>query len=154
MNKISYGSRLGRVQATVTKDGSPSAKSAEEVVREIKQAQLKQPSTATYRDKALAMYGLLCAHCGREFENDNRQLLTVHHKDGNHLNNPPDGSNWEPLCVYCHEDVHSRGILGDYIAGGGGRETSLVYQDQEQKVGGTLGDKLKRALADKAKPRS
>ena len=36
-------------------------------------------------------------------------------KDGNHDNNPPDGSNWENLCVYCHEDVHSRGLLGDYL---------------------------------------
>jgi hypothetical protein len=41
--------------------------------------------------------------------------LTVHHKDGNHLNNPPDGSNWENLCSYCHEDIHSRELLGDYL---------------------------------------
>lgn len=156
MNKVSYGSKLGRTHATVTKDGSQSTKSAAEVVREIKQAQLRQPATETYREKALAMYGMICARCGREFENDNRQLLTVHHKDGNHLNNPPDGSNWEPLCVYCHEDVHSRGILGDYIggAGGGGRESSLVYQDQEPQVGGTLADKLKKALAAKSKFRA
>lgn len=158
MNKVSYGSRLGRTHSPVTSSGSQSAKSAAEVVREIKQAQLKQPAVATYREKALALYGLICARCGREFENDNRQLLTVHHKDGNHLNNPPDGSNWEPLCVYCHEDVHSRGILGDYIegagGGGGGRESSLVYQGQEQQVGGTLADKLKKALADKEKSRA
>ena len=145
---------MGRIHSTVTKDGSQNARSPEEVVREIRQAQLKQPSVATYREKALAMYGLICARCGREFENDNRQLLTVHHKDGNHQNNPPDGSNWEPLCVYCHEDVHSRGILGDYMDGaGGGRESSLVYQDQERKLGGTLGDKLKKVLADKGKSR-
>ena len=156
MNKVSYGSRLGRVHSTATKDVSQVAKSAEDVVREIKQAQSKLPAAATYREKALAIYGLICARCGREFENDNRQLLTVHHKDGNHLNNPPDGSNWEPLCVYCHEDAHSRGILGDYIegAGGGGRESSLVYQDQEQRVGNTLAEKLKKALADKAKSRA
>jgi hypothetical protein len=155
VSKVSYGSRLGRIHSTVTKDGSQNARSPEDVVREIKQTQLKQPSAATYREKALALYGLICARCGREFASDNRQLLTVHHKDGNHLNNPPDGSNWEPLCVYCHEDVHSRGILGDYIDGaGGGRESSLVYQDQEQQVGGTLGDKLKKVLTDKAKSRS
>jgi len=29
--------------------------------------------------------------------------LTVHHRDHNHDNNPPDGSNWELLCVYCHD---------------------------------------------------
>ncbi len=44
----------------------------------------------------------------------NRQLLTVHHKDGNHFNNPMDGSNWENLCVYCHEDALP-GLLGDYL---------------------------------------
>jgi hypothetical protein len=153
VNKVSFGNRLGRTHSAVTRDGSKIPKSAEEVVREIKQAELKQPAAATYREKALALYGLICARCGREFENDNRQLLTVHHKDGNHLNNPPDGSNWEPLCVYCHEDVHSRGLLGDYLAGGGGQESSLVYQDQEPQMGGTLADKLKKALADKAKVR-
>jgi hypothetical protein len=41
----------------------------------------------------------------------------VHHKDGNHLNNPPDGSNWENLCLYCHDDEHSRELLGDYLKG-------------------------------------
>jgi len=45
-----------------------------------------------------------------KLEEKNRQLLTVHHKDGNRNNNPPDGSNWENLCVYCHEDEHSRGM--------------------------------------------
>ena len=42
---------------------------------------------------------------------NNKHLLTVHHKDGNHRNNPPNGTNWENLCVYCHDDEHSRGIL-------------------------------------------
>jgi hypothetical protein len=23
-------------------------------------------------------------------------------------NNPPDGSNWELLCLYCHDNEHSR----------------------------------------------
>ncbi|MEK7803683.1 MAG: HNH endonuclease, partial [Deltaproteobacteria bacterium] len=27
------------------------------------------------------------------------------------------GSNWENLCVYCHEDEHSRGLLADYLSG-------------------------------------
>lgn len=34
--------------------------------------------------------------------------LTVHHKDHNHDNNPADGSNWELLCLYCHDNEHSR----------------------------------------------
>jgi hypothetical protein len=36
--------------------------------------------------------------------------LTVHHKDHNHDNNPPDGSNWENLCVYCHDNEHQRHV--------------------------------------------
>jgi hypothetical protein len=31
------------------------------------------------------------------------------------MNNPPDGSNWENLCVYCHDDEHSRDLLGEYL---------------------------------------
>jgi len=33
--------------------------------------------------------------------------LTVHHRDHNHDNNPKDGSNWEWLCIYCHDNEHS-----------------------------------------------
>ena len=32
----------------------------------------------------------------------------MHHRDGDHHNNPPDGSNWEMLCIYCHENEHAR----------------------------------------------
>jgi 5-methylcytosine-specific restriction endonuclease McrA len=70
-----------------------------------------------YRARSLAIHGWICAKCAREFDESNLHLLTVHHKDGNHNNNPPDGSNWENLCAYCHEDEHSRGILADYLAG-------------------------------------
>jgi hypothetical protein len=40
----------------------------------------------------------------------------VHHRDGNHQNNPPDGSNWENLCAYCHDDEHSRDLLAEYLS--------------------------------------
>ena len=70
-----------------------------------------------YRERSLALHGLICAKCAREFERANVRLLTVHHKDGNHQNNPADGSNWENLCVDCHEAEHSRGLLGDYLTG-------------------------------------
>jgi hypothetical protein len=70
-----------------------------------------------YRARSLALHGWICAKCAREFEADTLHLLTVHHKDGNHQNNPPDGSNWENLCAYCHDDEHSRGVLADYLAG-------------------------------------
>jgi predicted HNH restriction endonuclease len=90
----------------------PSQKSIKEIVEEIR---ANLPARENYREKSLALHGLICARCGREFTESQRSLLTVHHKDGNHLNNPPDGSNWENLCVYCHEDIHSRELLGDYL---------------------------------------
>ena len=34
--------------------------------------------------------------------------LTVHHRNHNHDDNPPDGSNWELLCLYCHDNEHQR----------------------------------------------
>lgn len=79
-------------------------------------SRMRSPS-GDYRERSLKIHGMVCAKCGREFNHKNRQLLTVHHKDGNSRNNPPDGSNWENLCVYCHEDEHSRGLLGDYLGG-------------------------------------
>jgi 5-methylcytosine-specific restriction endonuclease McrA len=59
-----------------------------------------------YREQALKMYPHLCARCGREFSGKKLRELTVHHKDHNHDNNPPDGSNWELLCLYCHDNEH------------------------------------------------
>jgi 5-methylcytosine-specific restriction endonuclease McrA len=32
----------------------------------------------------------------------------VHHRNHNHDDNPADGSNWELLCLYCHDNEHSR----------------------------------------------
>ena len=62
----------------------------------------------TYREQALKIYPWICGRCGREFTRANLHQLTVHHKDHNHHNNPSDGSNWELLCVYCHDNEHSR----------------------------------------------
>lgn len=59
-----------------------------------------------YREQALRLYPHVCAKCGRTFSRVNLRELTVHHKDGDHMNNPPDGSNWELLCLYCHDDEH------------------------------------------------
>jgi 5-methylcytosine-specific restriction endonuclease McrA len=70
-----------------------------------------------YRARSLEIHGWICAKCAREFDAKTLHLLTVHHRDGNHQNNPPDGSNWENLCVDCHDDEHSRGLLADYLAG-------------------------------------
>ncbi len=61
-----------------------------------------------YREQALKQYPWICGRCTREFTRTNLQELTVHHRDHNHDNNPADGSNWELLCVYCHDNEHSR----------------------------------------------
>ncbi len=96
-------------------------KTAAEIVRELKE----DAAPSSYREQSLKLHGLICAKCGREFDFKNRHLLTVHHRDGNPRNNPPDGSNWENLCVYCHDDEHSRGLLGDYLKGRGGDNTTV-----------------------------
>ena len=70
-----------------------------------------------YRARSLALHGWICARCAREFDEKSLHLLTVHHKDGNHDNNPPNGSNWENLCAECHEAEHTKGFLGDYLSG-------------------------------------
>ncbi|MEE9447980.1 MAG: YajD family HNH nuclease [Arenicellales bacterium] len=61
-----------------------------------------------YREKSLKMYPWVCGRCARDFDNTNLSELTVHHRDHNHDNNPEDGSNWELLCVYCHDNEHSK----------------------------------------------
>jgi uncharacterized metal-binding protein YceD (DUF177 family) len=61
-----------------------------------------------YREQSLRLHPWVCARCGREFTHANLHELTVHHKDHNHDNNPPDGSNWENLCLYCHDWEHQK----------------------------------------------
>ena len=67
-----------------------------------------------YRERALKMYPWVCGRCSREFNRENLRELTVHHRDHNHDNNPPDGSNWELLCLYCHDNEHSRHTDSEY----------------------------------------
>ena len=61
-----------------------------------------------YRERALKLYAWICGRCAREFTRENLRELTVHHRDHNHDNNPSDGSNWELLCLYCHDNEHAR----------------------------------------------
>ena len=61
-----------------------------------------------YRERALKIYPWICGRCAREFTITNVRELTVHHRDHNHENNPPDGSNWELLCLYCHDNEHQK----------------------------------------------
>lgn len=67
-----------------------------------------------YREQALKMFPAICGRCGREFEGKRLRELTVHHKDHDHENNPLDGSNWELLCLYCHDNEHSRHSVADW----------------------------------------
>ena len=62
----------------------------------------------SYRGQALKMYPWVCGRCAREFTHKNLAELTVHHKNHDHDDNPADGSNWELLCLYCHDNEHSR----------------------------------------------
>jgi len=71
----------------------------------------------TYRERALRIFPKICARCGREFTGKRLRELTVHHKDHNHDNNPPDGSNWELLCLYCHDNEHSRYLDAEWYDG-------------------------------------
>lgn len=62
----------------------------------------------SYREQALKIYPWICGRCAREFTRANLRELTVHHRDHDHDNNPSDGSNWELLCLYCHDNEHQR----------------------------------------------
>lgn len=72
---------------------------------------------AGYRERALKLFPHVCASCGREFSGIKMKQLTVHHKDHNHDYNPPDGSNWELLCLYCHDHEHEKKAMAGH--GGG-----------------------------------
>jgi hypothetical protein len=82
-----------------------SAKLDEVVAKARKEADTRMGG---YREQSLRLFPWICARCGREFNRANLHELTVHHKDHNHDNNPSDGSNWENLCLYCHDWEHQK----------------------------------------------
>ena len=84
----------------------------------------------SYREQALKLYPWVCGRCAREFTRATVQQLTVHHRDHNHENNPPDGSNWELLCIYCHENEHARQLdnAGRSAAGGSEPQAPATHQ--------------------------
>jgi 5-methylcytosine-specific restriction endonuclease McrA len=79
----------------------------------------------TYRERALKLFPHVCGKCGREFSGKKLKELTVHHRDHDHDNNPPDGSNWELLCIYCHDNEHSRYVDAEWY----GTEVSSEVQE-------------------------
>lgn len=96
---------------------------SERILTELQREE--QARQAGYREKALKLFPHVCGRCAREFEGKKLRELTVHHRDHNHDYNPPDGSNWELLCIYCHDHEHTRGVqqqrAGDGPAGGPSR---------------------------------
>jgi len=96
--------------AASKKSGSESTK-LDRIVAEQRRHQAAREKT--YREQALKLYPWICTRCGREFSGARVRELTVHHKDHNHDNNPPDGSNWELLCIYCHDNEHQRYLEAD-----------------------------------------
>jgi len=95
--------------------GKIDEKKMKKVIAEARRAQAGREKT--YRERSLKIHPWVCARCGREFTNRNLHLLTVHHKDHDHNNNPADGSNWENLCIYCHDNEHRRYL--DHLEGNG-----------------------------------
>ncbi len=83
----------------------------DQIVRDARQA--ADARAEGYRERALKIYPWICGRCTREFTVANLRELTVHHRDHNHDNNPPDGSNWELLCIYCHDNEHQKQIEAD-----------------------------------------
>ncbi|MBI2993597.1 MAG: HNH nuclease family protein [Gammaproteobacteria bacterium] len=82
----------------------------------------------SYREQALKLYPWVCGRCGREFTRANLSELTVHHRDHDHDNNPPDGSNWELLCLYCHDAEHAHHDAGGKVAAGRGSDAPATYK--------------------------
>ena len=88
------------------KKAEPENNKLDQLVAESRQQRDKREQG--YREQALKMYPWICGRCQREFTRKNLSELTVHHKDHNHGNNPGDGSNWELLCLYCHDEEHNK----------------------------------------------
>lgn len=85
---------------------TPSKDLSNKIVLEARQQ--KEEREKGYREQALKLYPWICGRCAREFTHSNLRELTVHHKNHNHDDNPSDGSNWELLCLYCHDNEHAR----------------------------------------------
>jgi 5-methylcytosine-specific restriction endonuclease McrA len=90
------------------KRDKPDPSKLDEVVARAQRDRLQREQG--YRERALKLFPLICGRCAREFTRENLRELTVHHRDHDHDNNPADGSNWELLCVYCHDNEHARSI--------------------------------------------
>jgi 5-methylcytosine-specific restriction endonuclease McrA len=129
------------MQMAATKKSKGSG-GAEQLLAEARRNRLQRE--AGYRERAFKLFPTICARCGREFSGKRLRELTVHHKDHNHDNNPPDGSNWELLCVYCHDNEHGRDAVADAYDG---------HAAEESRPQEGLGDNPFAGLADLLKPK-
>lgn len=86
--------------------GGANSKKLDDIVAQARRG--ADARMAGYREQSLRLHPQVCGRCGREFSRENLHELTVHHKDHNHDHNPPDGSNWENLCLYCHDWEHQK----------------------------------------------
>jgi 5-methylcytosine-specific restriction endonuclease McrA len=84
----------------------PTPERKAQLIAELRRDKIEKDNS--YRSKALKLFPHVCARCAREFEGQRLRELTVHHRDHNHDNNPPDGKNWELLCLYCHDNEHEK----------------------------------------------
>ena len=89
-----------------SKRGKPDSAKLDRAVAESRRN--REQRERDYRERALKLFPWICGRCAREFTRANVHELTVHHRDHDHDNNPPDGSNWELLCIYCHDNEHAR----------------------------------------------
>jgi len=112
--------------------GKPGTGKLDRIIAEDRRARAAREKG--YRERALKLYPWICGRCGREFTHANLRQLEVHHRDGNHDNNPPDGSNWELLCTYCHEAEHRRYLdsAGRSDAAGSGEDSRATHRPFEQ----------------------
>jgi hypothetical protein len=96
-----------------------------------------------YREQALKLYPWICGRCRREFTRENLYELTVHHRDHNHDNNPADGSNWELLCLYCHDNEHQRQLeaAGQRVTAAGDRPGAGATHNPFANLKGLLNGK-------------
>jgi hypothetical protein len=113
------------------KKATPDLARLDRVMAEARRA--KDERDQSYRGQALKLFPWICGRCAREFDHTNVHELTVHHKDHDHDRNPTDGSNWELLCLYCHDNEHQRQLdqrpLVTGGADGAARSTHSPFAD-------------------------
>jgi hypothetical protein len=126
----------------------PDPEKREQILAEIQRETERRQKG--YRERALALFPHVCASCGREFSGKRLSELTVHHKDHNHQNNPSDGSNWELLCIYCHDHEHEKYLLKGLVDG-----SAPAAEPAQSGIGNPFAnlDNLLKARGDDGNPR-